>query len=108
MLLAGDIGGTKTDLAFFSVEKGPREPLYAAEFHTADYRDLGSLLREFLASTHQSIDHACFDVAGPVIDGRARLTNVPWEVDAEKLARELQLPAVALINDLVATAYAVP
>jgi glucokinase len=108
MLLAGDIGGTKTDLALFSAAGGPRNPAHEAEFHSANYPDLSAMVREFLAARDEPIDHACFDVAGPVIDGCAKITNLPWVVDANALARELRLPAVDLLNDLTATAYAIP
>ncbi|HLH73211.1 MAG TPA: glucokinase, partial [Chloroflexota bacterium] len=70
MLLAGDIGGTKTDLAVFSVEAGPRKPLAQAEFPSRTYPSLEAIVREFLVQVGVPIDRACFDVAGPVIAGR--------------------------------------
>ena len=78
MLLAGDIGGTKTDLAVFSAEGGPRRPLALAEYRSGRYPSLEALVREFLAATGLPVTWACFDVAGPVIDGRAKVTNLPW------------------------------
>jgi glucokinase len=68
MLLAGDIGGTKTDLGIFSNEAGPHAPLFQAEVHSADYPSLQALAQEFLAKANMSVGRACFDVAGPVID----------------------------------------
>jgi glucokinase len=108
MLLAGDIGGTKTDLAVFSAEAGPRTPLALAEYRSGRYPTLDALVREFLAATSLPVTWACFDVAGPVINGRARVTNLPWEIDQSALADALNLRAVHLLNDLEAVARAVP
>jgi len=108
MLLAGDIGGTKTDLGIFSLERGPRTPLAFAEFPSARYPSLATMVREFLSTTDLGIDRACFDVAGPVIAGRAKVTNLPWALTEIQLAEELQLKTVHLLNDLEATAHAVP
>ena len=69
MLLAGDIGGTKTDLAVYSDGSGPHAPLLQAEVHSADYPSLQALVGEFLKTLKTPVDRACFDVAGPVIDG---------------------------------------
>lgn len=108
MLLAGDIGGTKTQLAVFSLAEGPRRPVVEATFPSAEYTDLADMVREFIAQTNLPVEYACFDVAGPVIGGRAQLTNLPWIVDSAALAAELNLRRVWLLNDLQATAYAVP
>jgi len=108
MLLAGDIGGTKTDLAVFSPEAGPRAPLARAEYRSGRYPSLEALVREFLAATSLPVTWACLDVAGPVINGRARVTNLPWDIDESALADALNLRAVHLLNDLEAVARAVP
>ncbi|MGH2459831.1 MAG: glucokinase [Chloroflexota bacterium] len=108
MLLAGDIGGTKTDLAVFSAEAGPRAPLAQAEFPSGNYSGLEAMAREFLAGVKGPVDRACFDVAGPVFAGHAKITNLPWEIDARALARELNLQSVDLLNDVEAIARAVP
>jgi glucokinase len=108
MLLAGDIGGTKTALGVYSAEKGPHKALVESEVHSADYGSLESIAKEFLAKTGVKVDQACFDVAGPVLAGRAKITNLPWIVDQASLARELNLDAVYLLNDLEAIAYAIP
>jgi glucokinase len=108
MLLAGDIGGTKTDLAVFTPERGPRAPLAQGEYRSGRYPSLEALVREFLAHTSLPVTWACFDVAGPVIRGRARVTNLPWELDEAALADALSLRAVHLLNDLEAVARAVP
>jgi glucokinase len=108
MLLAGDIGGTKTDLALFTSGSGPRAPVRQAEFPSGQYPSLEAILREFLAGADQPIDRAAFAVAGPVIAGQANVTNLDWLVDLENLQRALNLPAVTLMNDLQAIALAVP
>jgi glucokinase len=108
MLLAGDIGGTKTDLAIISPERGPRAPLLRAEFPSAGFPSLPALVRAFLATTAYEVDRACFDVAGPVLEGRSTVTNLSWVLDEGELARELGLESVHLLNDLHAIAIAVP
>jgi len=108
MLLAGDIGGTKTDLAIFSVESGPHSPLTQTQVHSADYPSLQALVTEFLQKVKTPIDRACFDVAGPVIAGRVKITNLPWVIDEAELAKDLNLKSVRLMNDLEAVARAIP
>ena len=108
LLLAGDIGGTKTALGVFTHEAGPRAPLAQQVFASADYAGLSAIVREFLAAHPLPVTSACFDVAGPVVGGRAKVTNLPWVVDVGELARELALDPVYLLNDLEALAYAVP
>jgi glucokinase len=108
MLLAGDIGGTKTAIGIFSEKNGPRTALAEGEVHSADYTSLEAIAREFLAKTGLRADRACFGVAGPVIDGRAKVTNLPWIVDQAAIARELDLEAVYLLNDLESIACAIP
>ena len=108
MLLAGDVGGTKTHLGVFSKEKGPREPLVEAVFQNADYPDFEAVLREFLIPVKQSIHKACFGVSGPVMDGQCRITNLPWIIREKQIQHVFQIASVRLINDLEATANAIP
>jgi glucokinase len=108
MLLAGDIGGTKTLLALYAPETGARQSVAEAEFHSADYASLDIMVREFLTREKQTADYACFDVAGPVLGGRAHLTNLPWDLEETALAQSVGLQRVTLLNDLKAVAYAVP
>src|SRR5215467_12292499 len=108
MLIAGDIGGTKTDLAIYSRESGPHTPLAQTEVHSADYPSLQAMVKEFLAQRKTSVDVASFDVAGPVINGRVKTTNLPWTLDEGTLANDLDLKAAHLMNDLEAVARAVP
>jgi len=108
MLIAGDIGGTKTDLAIYSMESGPHAPLAQAQFHSADYPSLQAMVSEFLAQVKVPVAYASFDVAGPVIDGHVKTTNLPWVMDEISLAKDLHLKSVHLMNDLEAVARAVP
>ena len=108
MLLAGDIGGTKTDLAVYSQEAGPHSPLIQAEVHSAKYPSLQALVKEFLEKVKMPVERACFDVAGPVIDGRVKITNLPWVMDEDSLTKDLNLRSVRLMNDLEAVARAIP
>jgi len=108
MLLAGDIGGTKTNLAIFSMKDELRTPLKEGTFPSARYASLAELIREFLADTNFSIERACFGVPGPVMDGKAKTTNLPWMLEEEQLQNELGIPSVCLLNDLMAMAHAVP
>jgi glucokinase len=108
MLIAGDIGGTKTRLALVTPEAGPRQFLAEQEYHSADFPDLQPIVQSFMASHASEATYACFDVAGPVINGRARVTNLPWQLDEATLASGLGLRSVSLLNDLRAIAHAIP
>lgn len=108
MLLAGDIGGTKTLLALYEPTGDARHSVAEAEFHSANYANLDLMVREFLDREGHKAETACFDVAGPVIDGRAHLTNLPWTLEEAALRNSLGLKRVKLLNDLQAIAYAVP
>jgi glucokinase len=107
-LLVGDVGGTKTDLAIISPDAGPRAPFARAEFPSANYPSLEALLDEYLAEAKLPVDRACFAAAGPVIAGRAKLTNLPWVIEEARLAAKFGLAAVRVLNDLEAIARAVP
>src|SRR5437899_11190586 len=77
MLIAGDIGGTKTDLAIYSSESGPHSPLAQTERHSADYPSLQAMVVEFLGQVKLFVDVASFEVAGPVLNGHAKSINLP-------------------------------
>jgi glucokinase len=108
MLLAGDVGGTKTNLALFSNENGWHEPVDEATFPSGDYPSLEALVQKYLAQQKDAVEHASFGVAGPVMDGQASITNLPWKMDEKDLQDALHIPSVRLLNDLDATAHAVP
>ncbi len=108
MILAGDVGGTKTDLAVFSPERGLRAPLAQERFASDEYPSLEAIAGQFLAKAGLPVRHARIAVAGPVVDGRARLTNLPWVLDEAVLRTTLHLDSVRLLNDLEAIATAIP
>jgi glucokinase len=108
MLLAGDIGGTKTHLALFDQQGGPRAPVRETIYQSADYASLEAVTRAFLAEAGQKVDRACFGVAGPVVEGRAKVTNLPWDMQESQLAEALDLEFVSLLNDLESIANAIP
>jgi glucokinase len=109
IVLAGDIGGTKSNLAIFSDENTLNNPIAQATFNSQDYIDLETLLKAFL-DHHKNIqvNRAILGVAGPVINGEASITNLPWAIKEQALASTLGLESVHLLNDLLATAYAIP
>ena len=108
MLLAGDIGATKTNLGLYSGEKGPRKPLMEATFHSGQYSSLEALASEFLTQSNLDVEHAVFGVAGPVLSDQATITNLPWVVDRTHLKKKLNVQSVVLLNDLEAIANGVP
>jgi glucokinase len=108
MLLVGDIGGTKTDLAIVSAESGPREPLARKRFSSREYPSLEAIARVFVAEAALPVTRACFAVAGSVIGGKAALTNLPWVVEESVLRMALGVKYVRLLNDVEAIAAAVP
>jgi glucokinase len=110
MILAGDIGGTKTLLGLF--ETGDRRPTRTtlSSFTTLDFPGLPAIIEEFFAAhgTRPPIERAAFGIAGPVIEQTAQMTNVPWAVDAAELTRAFGFQHLRLLNDLEAMAYSVP
>ena len=111
MLLAGDIGGTNTRLGVFAAASPRPAPVEVRTYATGDFPTLESMLATFLADAGESpasIEGAAFGVAGPVVQGRAALTNAAWQIDARAVAGSLGLPSVRLLNDLLAMAHAIP
>lgn len=108
MLLAGDIGGTKSRLAVFAEGSSHRAPLKEEVLQSDRFSGIESLVREFLKRNHLSVDRASLAIAGPVISGRATVTNLPWVADAEAIRHTFGLQSVRLLNDLAATARAIP
>ena len=111
MLLAGDVGGTKTLLGIYEPRALPRpRERDVRRFVTTDFGSLDEIVSAFLAALPAPVplDAAVLGVAGPVRDNASTLTNVPWRVEGAAVAERFSIPAVRLVNDLVATAYAVP
>ena len=105
MILAGDIGGTKTNLAYFLSEGQSLALKLAVSFPSRQYHNLEEVVKRMLSEHPAEITEAAFGIAGPVVDGRSRLTNLGWEVDSRCVSDLLKLDSVGLINDLQATAY---
>ncbi|HWK88851.1 MAG TPA: glucokinase, partial [Longimicrobium sp.] len=105
LLLAGDVGGTKTVLALVGQDG---RVAVEATFPSREYATLEAVIAAFRAAHPACIRRAAFSVAGPVIGGRAHITNLPWCLDAARLAESLAVDRVLLVNDLQATAYAIP
>jgi glucokinase len=110
MLLAGDVGGTKTRLGLFKVIGGRPPQVAAHEYTTRQFTSLAAMITEFrkAAGSSSRIDAACFGVAGPVIANAGQLTNVPWRVDGDEIAGTFGISRVSILNDLEALAHAVP
>jgi len=105
MILAGDIGGTNTRLGLFDVQDDRVVLVEAAAFPSRDRASLDEVVREFVSSRSITVEHACFAVAGPVVGGRVKTSNLPWVIDASSLSALLRVPHVRVINDLEAAAY---
>lgn len=108
MLLAGDIGGTKLHFGLFARERGPRRPLAEAVYPSADHDSLETAVRLFLGETGRHATRAVLAVAGPVLGGTSRITNLPWAIDAARLRKTFMLRSATLINDVEAIAASVP
>ncbi len=108
MILAGDIGGTKTVLALIDKDDGVQQPVRETTFPSAHYTSLEDIIQEFLADVDDTPTSASFGVAGPVVDGRSQITNLPWIIDADSISETFDIPRVHLLNDLEAIATAVP
>jgi len=111
MVLAGDIGGTKTDLCIFRSDKRySRAPdIYdRVTFLNSDIESFDDLVLDYICQRNAPIERAVFAVAGPVSNGRAVMTNFHWTLDETHLAASLSIPAVHVVNDLEALALAVP
>jgi glucokinase len=105
LILAGDIGGTNTRLAWFEVVDGALEPGAARTYGSQRYAGLAEIVLAFLQEAPGRLRRACFGIAGPVRNGRVEATNLPWVVDAQGLAGRLGLDEVLLVNDLEANAW---
>ena len=106
-LLAGDIGGTKTILRLVQTERpedSTQKTLHEQRFVSSDYTDLVPMVKDFLASAPviANPQSGCFGIAGPVINNRSQLTNLAWLLSGDRIAEELSLKTVGLINDVAA------
>jgi glucokinase len=110
MILAGDVGGTKTDLGLFEREGEGLRLVRSDKFHSPGFPGLSAVIHAFLGGEGPggAIEAACFGIPGPVVENRASTPNLAWVVDGALIAADLQVGRVALINDLVATAEGIP
>ncbi len=108
MILAGDIGGTKTNLALAAIREGVPHLERARSYPSQSFPSLEAVIAAYRAEEREPIEGACFGVAGPVLGGEARITNLPWHITLEGLRTALGIDRVCLINDLTALAYSVP
>jgi glucokinase len=108
LVLAGDIGGTKTDLGLFKMGKTRPIAKVIESFNSKDASSLTEIIDKFFNAHPISINRAYFGIAGPVINGRCKTTNLPWDVSEDQIKRNYKWNEVRLINDLGAMARAVP
>jgi glucokinase len=107
MILAGDLGGTKSNLGLFDVQRERLVCVARKRFASAEHSGLEEIITLFLSGTSTKIAHASFGIAGPVVNNRVRGTNLPWVVDGAAVAKHLGLSYVRLLNDLEASAYGI-
>jgi glucokinase len=109
MIIAGDIGGTKTNVALFESRGSRLGPMAVQQsFPSNEYDSLEAIISDFIAAHKPGrVTSACFGVAGPVVRGYVEATNLAWTVSDKSLAATLGLETVQLINDLEATAYGI-
>jgi glucokinase len=107
MILAGDIGGTNARLAYFQPQNGHLRLISESVFPSREYSELGEIVSKFLKDAATRPEVACFGIAGPVHNGRVETSNLPWIIEQSRLAKQIQLPATLLINDLEANAWGI-
>ena len=107
MILAGDIGGTNSRLAFYDGSNGSIRQVTAAVYPSQEFSSLDEIVLKFVATSNVQPDTVCLGVAGPVRNGRVEASNLPWVIDSKRLAQELHLEKTTLINDLEANAWGI-
>ncbi|MFO7970378.1 MAG: glucokinase [Desulfobacterales bacterium] len=108
LVLAGDIGGTKTNLGLFLEGKEHPVPEVIETFSSRNASDLEHIIRQFLEIHPVTVTHACFGVAGPVINGKSKTTNLPWRISEDRIKKQFKFHHVKIVNDLTATVMAIP
>jgi glucokinase len=106
LILAGDVGGTKTLLMLAEVTQGVPHTVHEARYENSQFDSLETILSDFLGTRYQPAA-ACFAVAGPIAGRQASLTNLPWQIDADVLEKHFAISQVRLINDFVAVGYGI-
>jgi glucokinase len=105
IVLAADVGGTKTNMALFKVKDAQFTILNEKSYHTKDYTSFIEMVRSFHSNKLIKIDSICLGVAGPVFEGKVQGTNFPWYIDGQEISKELRIASVFIINDMEANAY---
>ncbi|MBC9933311.1 glucokinase [Chitinophaga qingshengii] len=104
-LLAGDLGGTKTNLALFRLAEGDFDVVREDKYASRDYASFSEIIQHFISQGGEKPQRICIGVAGPVVKGKVELTNLSRELSEDEIRQATGIQAVALINDLEATAY---
>ncbi len=107
-VLAGDVGGTKTNLGLFIEGKERPIPKVIETFSSQSLPDLEHIIRQFLKNHPMTVTNACLGIAGPVVNGKSKTTNLPWSISEDRIKKQFKFHHVKLINDLTATAMAIP
>ncbi|WP_016949486.1 glucokinase [Anabaena sp. PCC 7108] len=108
LLLAGDIGGTKTILRLVESSDVGLKTLQEESYRSGDFPDLVPIVEKFLTAANTSTpEKACFAIAGPVVNNTAKLTNLAWFLDTKRLAQQLGILTISLINDFAAVGYGI-
>ncbi len=107
MILAGDIGGTKTNLGLFDVQQGKLDRVAEKRYPSREHKGLEEIVADFVSVTGAKPTAAGFGIAGPVVDNRVRTGNLPWVIDGATMAKQLGLERVRLLNDLEAAAFGI-
>lgn len=107
MILAGEIGATRTRLAAFETEGSRLNCVVEKTYPSQKHEGLAGLMADFIKTEGIPVHSACFGVAGPVRGGRSKISNLPWIIDARELTKQLKLNSVGLLNDLEAYAYGI-
>jgi glucokinase len=112
MIIAGDVGGTKARIGLFERRAEKVELVVSEQYTSSEFSNLESIIQRFLERHNSAVtsrlEAACFGVPGPVINGRVKVTNLPWEVVQSEISHSLKVNKVKLVNDLVSTAAAIP
>ena len=107
MILAGEIGATRTRLAAFDADGNKLQLVVEKTYLSQEHGGLPEMITTFIKTEGIPVQSACFGVAGPVTAGRSKISNLPWTIDSRELANQLKLNSVGLINDLEAYAYGI-
>jgi len=108
MILAGDVGGTKTLLALYECENNKLVELNAKSFVSRDFENLETIIKYFLKGREVFPISAAFGIPGPVVNGKVKSTNLPWTIDENILSANTEIAKVKIVNDLAAAAFDIP